>query len=60
MATQRVKVIDLPCPKCNAGEGVPCAKVGYLIAHVDGGHFHPERWEAATNMPEASDTNPAS
>ena len=45
-------MVDVPCPKCDAGKGIPCVKVGHLTAYgivnlVDGPHFHRERWDAA-------------
>ena len=42
-----MRVIDVVCPGCDMGAGVPCAKIGRLVAFVDGPAFHLERWEAA-------------
>ena len=35
------------CPRCDAGAVVPCAKMGRLVAFVEGMAFHMERWESA-------------
>jgi len=48
----KIEIIDIPCPKCAAGKGAPCAKIGRLTAYgivnlVNGPYFHMERWDAA-------------
>ena len=42
-----VRVVDVVCPKCDAGVGVPCSKIGELVAFVTGPAYHRERWDAA-------------
>lgn len=42
-----MRVVDVVCRSCDAGAGVPCAKVGRLVAFVDGPAFHLDRWESA-------------
>ena len=37
---------DVTCPVCDAEPGVPCAKMGELVAFVSGPSYHKARWEA--------------
>jgi len=60
MGNNGVRVRDIVCPKCDAGEGVGCAKQGELVRYSKGlpthaadglpieyEPFHAERWGAA-------------
>ena len=42
-----MEVHDVVCPKCDAGAGVPCSKLGDLVAFVGGPYCHQERWDLA-------------
>ena len=42
----RYKVSDVVCPACDAGVGVLCVQTGRLVAFVEGGPYHMERWKA--------------
>lgn len=64
--TKSVRVKDVICPKCDAGETVPCAKQGELLRYSKGlpdqasdglpivyEPFHAERWAAAIEFVRA-------